>query len=427
MADIGDTSHQPPQFPQGNAPHRTEEVTAAELDIIKHFVQGKKRALSTATLKLEYSDKAVRLTDVQGRLLGISNQINEWQQKILLSHKSKYTTAIQQILLDRGFVASQKSLHPDFDEYHHYQLPKGYKLNYTEALQLWKVWWNSKRYQLNSPTLQVDVLVFNKNNWYPIQDLRPNQGNFVLKTPIGEMMIPATDRVVWVDRGEVTDAKTPSSQESQPPTTPPPPPPPKQIVIQIVQSPQPGNVPNSTMTTEILPVEPEVTKTPEPPIGDEPDRIADIDLEEYLNTFDTDDSEDVDRIEGIFNIDELLSEQLLTEDSTIEDLFTPSTPTAPVVVAQSGQITSEVVPATPPTPTDSIPINPSAPMLSPSERKQALKIKALQVLTHYLQQGEEINTQETIKTPQGEILQGKNITIKRGCPPWAIQQAQAMG
>jgi hypothetical protein len=408
MADIGDRPNQQPQS--------ARNLTAEELVILQYFIQGEKRSMSNATLRLDCSDNSVRLSDAEGKVLGITKQMNQWQRKVLVVQKSKYTAAIKQLLFDGHYIATQRSLHPDFDEYHHYRLPNGYKLNYTEALQLWKVWWNSKRYQLHSQDLQLDVLVFNQKNWYPILDLRPNQGNFSLKTSIGEMVIPANDRVAWIDRAKATESQTATSDRAlATPITPEPPPA------------TPPSVSESNIPTEIMPAPPAPSPV-EQPANDLDREIAE--LENFFSNLDAHDHEDLDAIENVDRIDELLSEQLLTDDPAIEELFSPPTPTEPVVVARSGQLTSEFItsnpldraepkPTTAPTPT----VTP-AETLTVSQRKDNLKRNALRVLVDRLKRGEQITTTEVVKNNQGEIMNQKTTAIQRGCPSWAVELAK---
>ena len=151
-----------------------------EAEIIGYFVQGQKQTVASGNLKLESTETSIRLIDNNAQLVGISKQVNKWQRKVLVSNKFADKQIVIQALIAAGFVIRQKSSHPEFAEYHYYQVPDGYHLKYTEVMQLWRTWWHNKRYQLNVASAPIDLLVFNKGNWYPIKDLQPKQGSFVL-------------------------------------------------------------------------------------------------------------------------------------------------------------------------------------------------------------------------------------------------------
>ena len=135
-----------------------------ESEIIGYFVQGQKQAIISGNLKLEYTETSIRLSNNNGQLIGISKQVNKWQRKVLISHKFADKLMLARALVAAGFIARQKSSHPEFAEYHHYQVPDGYSLNYTEVMQLWRTWWHNKRYQLNVASAPIDLLIFNKDS-----------------------------------------------------------------------------------------------------------------------------------------------------------------------------------------------------------------------------------------------------------------------
>jgi hypothetical protein len=146
--------------------------------------------------------------------------------------------------------------------------------------------------------------------------------------------------------------------------------------------------------------------------------IEELDLESYLNTFNTEDSEDVDRIEGIYNIGELLSGNTIEENvlpPAPQPVEIPSPTPEPIVVAAV-----PVEPSVTPTPT------PTKPVLSMAQRQAELKRKAMTVLAKYLQEGDRITHTEVLTNGQGQELNRKITEIQRGCPSWAIEQIQKL-
>jgi hypothetical protein len=377
MADANYTSNRP------------FNLMPKESEIIGSFAQGQKQSLASENLKLEYTDTSIRLSDRQAILVGISKQVNKWQRKVLISNKSVYKDTIVQTLVAAGFIVRKKSSHPEFTEYHHYQMPDGYKLNYTEVIQLWRAWWHNKRYQLNVAVTPIDVLFFSKGNWCPVQDLQPKQGSFILHTAKGEISIEPEEYIVWIDR-----AATSISIEKH--------------ATDAVESPLKNG--SSLMQKDY--------------ISDLPEPEEYIDLETYLSTFNTEDSEDIDRIEGIYNIDELLS-------GAIETVAVPAPesidlPVEPAIVAHVAQI-------------ESLPVEPlpsakpqiSAPTatfstLSVPQRQASLKLKAMNVLDTYLREGDLITHTEVLKNAQGQEINRKVTSIQRSCPSWAIEQIKKL-
>jgi hypothetical protein len=376
-------------------PDRTLNLTDEELQIIGYFVQGQKHSISSQNLKLEYTDTSIRLSDRNGRLLGISKQVSQWQRKVLITNNSDYRESVIKALKEIGFITRQKSSHPEFTEHHFYQVPECYKLNYNETIELWKVWWNHKRYQLNLPKPPIDVLTFTKGNWYPIRDLQPKQGNFIIRTERGEITVEPDEYIVWIDPLALTDARSPESQS-------------------VIQPPSSIGVP-SKPNSIAAPIETTPNKDSEQP--------EEIDLEAYLNTFNTEDSEDIDRIEGIYNIGELLSgSQIFENVLPVTPAPKPAElpPPAPVTI-EPPIVAAPVEPVASPEPPVSSPTAPT-PSLSISQRQAALKDKAMQVLATYLQDGDLITQTEVLINAQGQELNRKIVKIQRGCPSWAIEQ-----
>jgi hypothetical protein len=387
--------------------NRTLNLTNEEIQIVGYFAQGQKHFITSPNLKLEYTDTSIRLSDRDGKLLGISKQVNQWQRKVLISNSSVYRPILTEALTNLGFIDKQKSSHPEFSEHHLYDVPDTYKLNYTAVIKLWKVWWNNKRYQLNQPNPPIDVLTFTKGNWYLIRDLQPKQGNFVIQTERGEMTIEPEEYVVWLD--QIDDRRNdPQPTSSTPSFTLEPP----RNSSANLAVPIDSNILSSTSLTTTgssrsVPVAAKATSS-----SNYVEPLAELDLESYLNTFNTEDSEDVDRIEGIYNIGELLS------GNTIEENVLPLAPSA-----NSPAPTPEL--AVEPAPAVESPI-PTKPVLSMAQRQAELKRKAMTVLAKYLQEGDRITHIEVLKNAQGQELNRKITQIQRGCPSWAIDQIQKL-
>ena len=372
-------------------------LTAQELEIIGYFVQGQKQSIVSQNLKLEYTETSIRLSDVNTKLIGISKQVNQWQRKVLISNNSAYKAKIVEILTAEGFISRHKSSHPEFAEYHYYQVPEGYKLNYTQVIQLWKIWWHHKsdptltserlRQRVNITKKSIDLLIFSKGNWHLVRDLQPKQGNFSLLTARGEMAIEPEEYIVWIDPlAEPLQGKI----ELQQPV--------------LKSAPQIADLDMAKIIRPSIFTQDYLNRLPQPE--------EEMDLEDYLSTFNTEDSEDIDRIEEIYNIGELLSGSNILND-------VPPVPTPPEVLT---------VPVEPPISTQPSVPSPAATQLPQSslERQAALKLKAIDVLAAYVRDGEEIVRIEVLKNAQGQEINHKTTKIHRNCPSWAIAQIKLM-
>jgi hypothetical protein len=456
--------------------NRYPDLTTEELQIIGYFAKGQRHSISGPALRLECTETSIRLVNGKGKLIGISKQTNEWQQKVLINSNSSYTSSIVEILTDLGFVTKQKSSHPDFTEHHYYQVPAGYKLNHTDVLQLWKVWWNNKRYQLNARNLPIDVLVFSKGNWCPVQDLQPKQGNFIIKTDRGELTILAEDFVVWIDKAT---PETATSAQSLPVVTNPisavPAPPVQTPIVGVGEAfavPTAGLTPTAkssplenlpslpTKPTEVMTNRSVPTVQPSAPITatqieqkiDLPELEEHLDLETYLSTFNTEDTEDIDRIEGIYNIEELLNSTIVAAEVAPAPARSRSSVKLEVTVVEpAAELPASIPPQPPigkpqPTPVVIVPTparlpvttrveqppvsNPSATVQTPprsiSERKRSLKIKAVNTLTNYLKNGDTVTNTEVLKNGQGRVINRKTTTVEQGCPGWTVEQIKQL-
>ena len=166
--------------------------------LIQRFSEGETQLLANQNLRLEFSCNAVQLTTRKGELIGILKP--KEKNFCLIKQSSKYWEIIHKTLLDKSFIPlGESEQQKGFFEYQQYEVPKGYKINYTEAGFLWKIWWPSQR-RKNNYQIQLSIIVFTKDKWYPIQEIAFVDGIFYIKTLIGEMTLGFTDKVVWLNK-----------------------------------------------------------------------------------------------------------------------------------------------------------------------------------------------------------------------------------
>ncbi|MBW4575444.1 MAG: hypothetical protein KME08_09195 [Aphanothece sp. CMT-3BRIN-NPC111] len=168
--------------------------------LVKAFVQGQNKLLATQSLRIEAVGDTTQLLTKKGELIGLL-KISDKARSALVKTQSEYYGLINKIFLEEGFVPFGESKKKGFFEYRQYEIPKGYKINYTESLVLWKAWWPTRRSTKNF-RFKLDILFFVQNNWYPIQDMVFSDGNLYIKTLVGEFTLHGTDKVVWLNQLE---------------------------------------------------------------------------------------------------------------------------------------------------------------------------------------------------------------------------------
>lgn len=160
--------------------------------IIQKFIQGERANLSSQTLWIEPTLNVTQLM-ARGELIAIRRSD---PAAFSVKHGSGFWDQINQSLLANSFIPLGRPAHEQFTEYEHQQVPQG-KLNYTVARDLWKVWWPHRRRSLRS-ALQLNLLIFKQNAWYPVQEIIHQEGTLYIQTPGKEMTLYGTDWVVWL-------------------------------------------------------------------------------------------------------------------------------------------------------------------------------------------------------------------------------------
>jgi hypothetical protein len=182
--------------------YKQQNILPQDLQLIDYFILGKRKLISSSNLHIEYGAKAVKLIDQQNRVVGVSKRVNEWQQKILLYRNSIYLAAIQEKINHSDFLSVNRSGHPDFLEYHKYQIPRGYQLFYKPAHILLKSW--QERHDRSAGYQPNSIMIYQGNNWYPVQEVDTYKEIILLRTIISEITIGNKDEIIWIDRLPVT-------------------------------------------------------------------------------------------------------------------------------------------------------------------------------------------------------------------------------
>ncbi|MGB3205087.1 MAG: hypothetical protein WBB28_08870 [Crinalium sp.] len=167
--------------------------------IIRNFISGNDRLISNQNIRIEKALDSVQLIGKKGEVLAFNKTIDN-QPLCVIKYDSTYREVLNLILLESNFLPIGKSEQQQgFFEYKRADVPAGYKLNWTEAQTLWKIWWPSQKRKY-AVEIELDILIYQKNQWYPIQDIVGTEGFFKIKTLIGEITVGSQDKIIWIDK-----------------------------------------------------------------------------------------------------------------------------------------------------------------------------------------------------------------------------------
>ncbi len=170
-----------------------------ELDdhkLIEKFIQGSNQLLASANLRLEVNGSLSQLMARNGDPIAMMYLQNK-PRNLIVKQNSPFLEVIDRISIERDFVLFGDATRAGFIEYKHYVTPAGYRIWYTDPSILWKKWWPTERFQ-NKQRFNMDVLVNLKDNWYPVQNINVNAGNFIIKTIAGQLVLKRDDQVLWL-------------------------------------------------------------------------------------------------------------------------------------------------------------------------------------------------------------------------------------
>ncbi len=171
-----------------------------DITLIQKFVKGEDTLLANLNLRIEPGFNAVQLLGKKGGLIA-TLKLADKVRIALVRRESEYWEVLHQVLQNNSFVPKDQAEQQGFTQYEQHEIPAGYKMNYTEATLLWKAWWLHSRQKYNR-NLQLDILIFQRNTWYPIKDIIYSQGTLFIKTWISEVVLRGSDRLIWLSQAQ---------------------------------------------------------------------------------------------------------------------------------------------------------------------------------------------------------------------------------
>ncbi len=178
-----------------------------DLTLIQRFVDGEATLMANQHLRVESSLDTVQLLARSGAIIAIA-RLSETTKEVEVNTKSSYWQSVHQVLEGKGFVPTGQTSDRGLARYQKLQVPPGYKMHYTEAMNLWRNWW-ARGHQAIKRNLQLELLVMCRGQWYPIREITTHTGQLHIKTLVGEIILHGTELVAWLSREDKnrTDAQ----------------------------------------------------------------------------------------------------------------------------------------------------------------------------------------------------------------------------
>ncbi|MBD2297099.1 hypothetical protein [Nostoc sp. FACHB-190] len=177
----------------------------SNLELIREFVdqsiQKKDILLSNPALTAQTVYKTNQLTAKSQGVIATAN-LNHPTSEFLVQPNSSYWESINQTLLDYSYLIKGEIDNRGFYHYQYCEVPKGYQMHCTQSVLLWRAWWKYRKQVLRS-TIPLDLLIQNRDSWYPIRDLIISDGLLYIKTLGSEIAIHSEDLIIWLSKFEI--------------------------------------------------------------------------------------------------------------------------------------------------------------------------------------------------------------------------------
>jgi hypothetical protein len=182
------------------------DLSKEDVELLRAFLQGKRRSLSTENLELELFSEGVRAIDRENGVLGINCTLNEWVQQISIANNNRFVAVIEPLLKKEECCELKNVERIGYREFHRYRYPHEHQFNYTSAFEVWRMWLQHQRTYGNLADLQTDLLVYHRDNWYPVRDTIFQQGHLTIKTQVGDLVLHAEESLAWLGKNAVEDS-----------------------------------------------------------------------------------------------------------------------------------------------------------------------------------------------------------------------------
>ncbi len=176
------------------------------LDLIREFIQTsihkKDILLSNPSLTAQTVYKANQLSAKSEGVIAIA-QVSNTLCQFSISPNSSHWELINQALAEYSFLLKGEIDSRGFYQYQYCEIPKGYQMQCTKSVLLWRAWWKYRKYT-SRPGIPLELLIRTRDSWYPIRDLIISDGLLYIKTLGSEIALDSNDLVTWLKKIEVS-------------------------------------------------------------------------------------------------------------------------------------------------------------------------------------------------------------------------------
>jgi hypothetical protein len=181
----------------------------SNLELIREFIDktihNKDILLSNSVLTGQTVYKTNQLTAKSQGVIAtvqLNGKFPEFQVQAMSSHWE----LINQALAEYNYLVKGEIDNRGFYRYQHCEVPKGYQMHCTKSVLLWRAWWKYRKNVLKGG-IPLDLLIQNRNSWYPIRDLTISDGLLYIKTLGSEIAVHSEDLVIWLSKLEVNSGQ----------------------------------------------------------------------------------------------------------------------------------------------------------------------------------------------------------------------------
>ncbi|MCG6134193.1 MAG: hypothetical protein MET45_05955 [Nostoc sp. LLA-1] len=176
----------------------------SSLDLIQEFVQSsiqkKDVLLSNPSLTAQTVYGSNQLTAKTEGVIATS-KLNHTASEFWVHANSSHWELINEVLATHSYLLKGEIDSRGFYRYQYCQVPKGYKVQCTKSVMLWRAWWKYRKNALR-PGIPLDLLIQKRDSWYPVRDLTISDGLLYIKTLGSEIAIHSDDLVIWLSKIE---------------------------------------------------------------------------------------------------------------------------------------------------------------------------------------------------------------------------------
>lgn len=175
-----------------------------DVTLIRQFLTLDPTPSTSQNFRIESTLNVNQLLSQSGELLASLDRLTQPPTLLIKAH-TQYWTLLHQISSEQGFMLTDRGVRslqklPDESGFIHYkaqQIPIGYQMHCTSAKALWKVW-SARPRSLYRSDIRLELLLFTRSAWFPIQDISGDRNVVLIKTLITSASLQADDYVTWL-------------------------------------------------------------------------------------------------------------------------------------------------------------------------------------------------------------------------------------